>query len=141
VTPGFLISIRKPNRISRKTVSISASDELLLSLIKLRLKQRLLFIIRLWRQAIESDRCLRAKRASPNRLFIPFQNLGATLARLLTADGSTLLMTSGRLQTLKGVETFGRGITQDVPATPKTGRDEQGIKPLYAYLKNKPNHP
>jgi hypothetical protein len=50
-------------------------------------------------------------------------------------------MTSGRLQTLKGVETFGRGITQDVAATPKTGRDEHGIKPLYAYLRDKPNHP
>src|SRR5262249_32228753 len=34
VTPGFLSSIRKPNRTSRKTASISSSDESLSSLFK-----------------------------------------------------------------------------------------------------------
>src|SRR5215471_7584200 len=85
VTPGFLSSIRRPNRTSRKTVSISASDEHLSLLIKLRLKQRLLFIIRLRPRAIECARCLMAKRASTRRLFFlskTLQNIGATLVRL-----------------------------------------------------------
>src|SRR5262245_3190594 len=45
VTPGFLSSIRRPNRTSRKIVSISASDYPLLSFIELRLKLQNLFII------------------------------------------------------------------------------------------------
>jgi hypothetical protein len=80
VTPGFLSSIRSPNRTSRKTVSISASDEPLSSLIKLRLKQRLLFIIRPWPRAIECSRRSMAKRASTRPLFFlskTLQNIGA----------------------------------------------------------------
>src|SRR5262245_58154442 len=86
VTPGFLSSIRRPNCTSRKTVSISASDYPLLSLIEFRLKQRLLFIIRPSQRAIESDRCSRAKRASTRRLFF-FPKLckfWRNLVRLLT---------------------------------------------------------
>jgi hypothetical protein len=64
-----------------------------LSLIKLRLKQRLLFIIRLSQLAIESDRCSRTKRALTWRLFFLSKTLhffGATLVRLLIdAPGAT----------------------------------------------------
>jgi hypothetical protein len=41
---------------------------------------------------------------------------------------TSLLITSGSLQTWKGVEILGRAITPHLNVNPKPGRDEQWIK-------------
>jgi len=55
------------------------------------------------------------------------------------SDGSMVLITSGSLQTLKGVEILGRGIMPDVAVNPKTGRDEQWNKAADLLLRQRLN--
>ena len=54
------------------------------------------------------------------------------------SDGSMLLITSGSMRTLKGVEILGHGITPDVKANPGTERDEQWIKAADLLLRRRP---
>jgi carboxyl-terminal processing protease len=55
------------------------------------------------------------------------------------SDGSMVLITSGSLQTLNGVEILGRGITPDVSVRSTTGRDEQWNKAADLLLRQRMN--